>query len=298
MKRLLPFLAILLLAQTPTSVVLRTATGDKPVAQLVQNGVMYFAADDVIGALGGSVRADANGFKAPRKAPFAEQPYDDPYVKSVAVAGSDLRIQLTAPDVAADTYRLDNPFRIVIDLRKAAAPAPGAPLPSVTRPAEQPGIHTIVIDPGHGGKEVGAIGPGGLMEKDATLTICRKLADALEGRLHARVVLTRTDDSVVSLDQRTAVANQYHADLFLSVHMNAAVVRGAKGSEVYFLSLDASDELAKKAAETENANATAQRAPSNDLKLILWDLAQQQYLTDSSRFAQSIQGEMNRVHGI
>src|SRR3954454_23414380 len=64
MKRFLPLLEILLLAQTPTSVVLRTATGDKPVAQLVQNGVMYFAADDVIGALGGSVRADANGFKA------------------------------------------------------------------------------------------------------------------------------------------------------------------------------------------------------------------------------------------
>src|ERR1041385_5515115 len=64
MKRIVPLLAVVLLAQTPTSVVLRTATGDKPVAQLVQNGVMYFAADDVIGALGGSVKADANGFKA------------------------------------------------------------------------------------------------------------------------------------------------------------------------------------------------------------------------------------------
>jgi N-acetylmuramoyl-L-alanine amidase len=413
MKRFLPLLAIVLLAQTPTTVVLKTQSGDKPISQLVQNGVMYFAADDVLAALGGSVKADANGFratlgsttaafgpesrfavvredliempvpplvaagkpyvvlpffqgflsraadvevtwdatarvltakpvqrsvigvqvsvanvsgvskvvltlsapseytilkeagaytvrfKAPLKAPFAEQPYEDPYVKSVAVAGTDLRIQLTAPDVAADTYRLDNPFRVVIDMRKGAAPAPGTPLPpAVTRPVEQPGIHTIVIDPGHGGKEVGAIGPGGLMEKDATLTICRKLADALEAKLHARVVLTRTDDSVVSLDQRTAIANQYHADLFLSVHMNAAVVRGAKGSEVYFLSLEASDELAKKAAETENANATAQRAPANDLKLILWDLAQQEYLQESSRFAQDIQEEMNRVHGI
>src|SRR5256885_5247397 len=383
MKRLLPLLALVLLAQTPTSVVLRTATGDKPVAQLVQNGVMYFAVDDVIGALGGSVRADANGFKAtlgattaafgpdsrfavvredliampvpplvaggkpfvvlpffqgflsraadveiawdptarvlqahpvqrsvvgvqvgvtniqgiskvvltlgapseytilkepgaytvrfkaPLKAPFAEQPYDDPYVKSVAVAGSDLRIQLTAPDVAADTYRLDNPFRIVIDLRKAAAPAPGAPLPSVTRPAEQPGIHTIVIDPGHGGKEVGAIGPGGLLEKDATLNLCRKLSAALEAKLKTRVILTRSDDSVVPLDQRTSIANQYKADLFLSVHMNAAIVKGAHGAETYFLSLQASDELAKKAAEVENAAArpAASENPSMDLKL-------------------------------
>lgn len=409
MKRLFPLLAIVLLAQTPTTAVLRTPSGDKPVNMLVQNGIMYFAADDVIAALGGAVKPDLNGFKATLgattaafgpdsrfavvredliempvpplvvdgkpyavlqffqgfvaraadteiawdptarilqarpvqrnvvgvqasvaniqgisklvltltapseytiikepgaytvrfkaqlKPPAPEQAFDDPYVKSIGYAGSDLRIQLTTPDVAADTYRLDNPFRIVIDIRKAAAPAPGTPLPS-TKPVEAPGIHTIVIDPGHGGKEVGAIGPGGLMEKDATLQICQKLHDALETKLHARVVLTRTDDSVVSLDQRTAVANQYHADLFLSVHMNAAVVKGAKGSETYFLSLEASDELAKKAAETENAMAG--RAPANDLKLILWDLAQQQYLQESSRLATDIQEEMNRVHGI
>ncbi|HEV2720329.1 MAG TPA: N-acetylmuramoyl-L-alanine amidase [Thermoanaerobaculia bacterium] len=410
MKRIAAVLAILLLAQTPTTAVLRTPQGDKPVGMLAQNGIMYFAADDVLAALGGSVKQDANGFKATLgsamaafgpdsrfavvredliempvpplvvdgkpyvvlqffqgflsragdlelvwdptarvlqsrtvqrgivgvqssvaniqgiskvvltltapaeytiikepgaytvrfkaqlKAPAPEQAFDDPYVKSVAVAGTDLRIQLTTPDVAADTYRLDNPFRIVIDLRKGAAPAPGTTPPApVTKPVEQPGIHTIVIDPGHGGKEVGAIGPGGLMEKDATLALCQKLHDALEAKLHARVVLTRTDDSVVSLDQRTAIANQYHADLFLSVHMNAAVVKGAKGSETYFLSLEASDELAKKAAETENA---AERAPANDLKLILWDLAQQQYLQESSRFAQNIQEEMNRLHGI
>jgi len=136
-----------------------------------------------------------------------------------------------------------------------------------------------------------------LMEKDATLTICRKLADALEAKLHTRVVLTRTDDSVVSLDQRTAVANQYHADLFLSVHMNAAVVKGAKGSETYFLSLDASDELAKRAAETENAAAPQPRA-SNDLKMVLWDLAQNEYLKESNLLALRIQEEMNRISGI
>jgi len=412
MKRLLPLLALVLLAQTPATVVLRTPQGDRQVATFVQNGVLYFAADDVVGALGGSVKPDGNGFKATLAAttasfgpdsrfavvredliempvpplvvagkPFAvlqffqgflsragdleiawdptarmlqarpvqrgvagvqasvtnvqgiskvvltltapseytivkepgaftirfkaelkpsapEQTFDDPYVKSIAYAGNDLRIQLTAPDVAADTYRLDNPFRIVLDLRKAAAPAPGAPLPPIaTRPVEQPGIHTIVIDPGHGGKEVGAIGPGGLMEKDATLTICRKLADALEAKLRARVVLTRTDDTVVSLDQRTAVANQYHADLFLSVHMNAAVVKGAKGSETYFLSLDASDELAKRAAETENAAAPQPQA-SNDLKLVLWDLAQNEYLKESNLLALRIQEEMNRISGV
>jgi N-acetylmuramoyl-L-alanine amidase len=166
------------------------------------------------------------------------------------------------------------------------------------RPVEAPGIRTIVIDPGHGGKDVGAIGPGGTSEKDLTLAVCHKLASVLGAKTGARIVLTREDDSVVSLDQRTAIANQYKADLFLSVHMNAAVVKGARGSETYFLSADASDEIAKKAAESENASVSAAAAPSSDLKLILWDLAQQSYLQESSRFATDIQEEMNAIAGI
>jgi len=93
------------------------------------------------------------------------------------------------------------------------------------------------------------------------------------------------------------VANQYKADLFLSVHMNAAPTKGAHGSEVYFLSLEASDELAKKAAESENASA-GHAGTQSDLKLILWDLAQQEYLAESNHFAQSIQEEMNALAGI
>jgi len=237
-------------------------------------------------------------FKTQIRAPFATQSYDDPYVTKASFSGSDLRLDLKAPDVGADAYKLENPFRIVLDLHKVAA-GPGT-LPSIvvpTRPVDAPGIHTIVIDPGHGGKEVGAVGPHGLMEKDATLTLCRRLADNLETRLKTRVILTRTDDSIVPLDQRTAIANQYKADLFLSVHMNAAVVKGAHGSETYFLSLQASDELAKKAAEVENA-AAAVPAGNSDLKLILWDLAQQEYLNESSRFAQAVQEEMNRATGV
>jgi N-acetylmuramoyl-L-alanine amidase len=237
-------------------------------------------------------------FKAPVRAPFPEQAYEDPYIAKVTFAGSDLRIQLTAPDVVGDAYQLENPPRIVLDLRKAAAPVPGAPLPlqGLRTPAELPGIRTIVIDPGHGGKEVGAVGPGGLLEKDITLAVARKLAASLASKTGARVVMTREDDSIVSLDQRTAIANQYKADLFLSVHMNAAVVKDAKGSETYYLSLEASDELARKAAETENASAASD--PASDLKLILWDLAQQAYIEESSRFAQAIQEEMNAATSV
>lgn len=237
-------------------------------------------------------------FRGPVRAPFPEQDYEDPYVAKVTFAGSDLRIQLTAPDVVGDAYQLENPPRIVLDLRKAAAPVPGQPLPlpGLRAPAELPGIRTIVIDPGHGGKEVGAVGPGGLLEKDITLAVSRKLAASLAKATGARVVMTRDDDSLVSLDQRTAIANQYKADLFLSVHMNAAVVKDAKGSETYFLSLEASDELARKAAETENASSASSAA--SDLNLILWDLAQQAYLDESSRFAQAIQEEMNAATSV
>lgn len=236
-------------------------------------------------------------FRSPIRAPFVEEVYEDPSIARVSFSGNNLRIQLTATDIVGDAYRLENPPRIVLDFRKGAAPVPGVTQPlQPTTPREAPGIRTIVIDPGHGGKEVGAVGPNGLMEKDVTLTIARKLAAALTSKVGARVVLTREDDSVVSLDQRTALANQYKADLFLSVHLNAAVVKDAKGSETYFLSLEASDELARKAAEAENVssapNATA------DLNLILWDLAHQAYVEESSRFAQSIQEEMNAATAV
>lgn len=236
-------------------------------------------------------------FRAPVRAPFAEEAYEDPAIAKVTFAGSDLRIHLTATDIVGDAYRLENPPRIVLDFRKGAAPAPGTPLPTrPSSPREVPGIHTIVIDPGHGGREVGAVGTNGLMEKDITLTIARQLAAALSGKVGARVVLTREDDSVVSLDQRTALANQYKADLFLSVHVNAAVVKDAKGSETYFLSLEASDELARKAAESENV--TSSPNPTADLNLVLWDLAQNAYHEESSRFAQSIQEEMNAATAV
>jgi N-acetylmuramoyl-L-alanine amidase len=236
-------------------------------------------------------------FKSPVHAPFAEESYEDPAIARVSFSGSDLRIQLTATDIVGDAYRLENPPRIVLDFRKGAAPTPG--LPQQLQPAapqEAPGIRTIVIDPGHGGREVGAVGPNGVFEKDVTLAIARKLAAALSAKVGARVVLTREDDSVVSLDQRTALANQYKADLFLSVHLNAAVVKDAKGSETYYLSLEASDELARKAAEAENVSTTPN--PTADLNLILWDLAQQAYIEESSRFAQSIQEEMNAATAV
>lgn len=242
-------------------------------------------------------------FRQPLHGPFGERSYESPYVQRIVFQGDEVRVQLTSTDVAGDTYRLENPFRIVLDLRAGEGMGPsGRPqAPRPLRPIDLPGIRIIVLDPGHGGKEVGAVGANGLMEKETTLAICRRLSNLLGTTLGTRVILTRSDDSVVPLEQRTAIANQYGADLFLSIHLNASAVRDARGSETYFLSVEASDEFARRAAERENESPVSATGPvvaSSDVRLILWDLAQQQYLKESSRFAELIQEEMNVITGV
>lgn len=240
-------------------------------------------------------------FASPVRSTAADQAIESAHVSRVIIGGNTAEIHLRADNISGDPYRLENPPRIVLDLKKGVASitAPSTQPGGSLKPIDVPGIRTIVIDPGHGGKEVGAVGPNGLLEKDTTLAICKKLAALAEQKLGARVILTRYDDSIVPLDARTAIANRYKADLFLSVHLNAAVVRNAKGSETYFLSLEASDELARKAAEQENRfSGVSPAGGGGDLDMILWDLAQQDYIRESSRFAELIQEEMNRISNI
>ena len=114
----------------------------------------------------------------------------------------------------------------------------------------------------------------------------------------SRVVLTRDSDSVISLDDRTAVANHEKADLFLSLHANSSRAAGAHGSETYYLSLETSDRVAQDIARRENvAPAAAPGSPeaNPDLDFILWDLAQSAHITESSRLAEAIQTQLNVV---
>ena len=119
-----------------------------------------------------------------------------------------------------------------------------------------------------------------------------------------RVVTTRDSDASVGLQDRTAISNAAKADVFLSLHLNASRAASAHGTEVYYLSLDASDRSAAALAESENqAEPTATpsaetNAALRDLDLILWDLAQNQHLSASSRLAEIIQGDFNRLLGI
>ena len=237
-----------------------------------------------------------------RLAPPPPQAVQDPFVQNVTIASDLVRVQL-APGLEVASYTLENPFRIVFDVHlpsAAAGPTPAAPRPAVET---APGIHTIAVDPGHGGTETGAIGPSGVAEKDLTLLLARDL-EAHLARLGVRVVLTRGEDATLPLDTRPAIANQNKADLFISIHLNSSLGSGARGAETYFLSTEASDARAAKAAATENAPGAAvppggTTGPTaeevQDLELILWDLAQARHLSESQRFANLIQGELNEA---
>ena len=200
-------------------------------------------------------------------------------------------------------FEQDGPARLVLDFHAAptvARPAdvapPATPAPRVT--ADEGGIRTVVLDPGHGGDEVGAKGPGGTLEKDVTMSIARKLRAALVNSLGLQVFLTRDRDQEVGLDERTAIANNYKADLFVSIHANASRSGATRGSEVYFLSYQATDDESRRVAAAEGEIVPGSPVPgSSDLALILWDMAQAEHLEESSFLASRIQEELAEVTG-
>jgi N-acetylmuramoyl-L-alanine amidase len=155
------------------------------------------------------------------------------------------------------------------------------------------GIRRVVIDAGHGGRDVGAVGPGGLREKDVTLRLALLLKRELESRSDLDVVLTRDRDVFVPLASRTRTANESGADLFLSLHCNSARARTGQGFETYFLS-EAKTEDERRVAQMENASLRFENPEIDperlgELNFILWDLAQNEYLRESSSLAELVQ---------
>lgn len=162
-------------------------------------------------------------------------------------------------------------------------------------------IGLIVIDPGHGGIDKGAIGRGGVKEKDLTLKVAKRLARILRDKYGYMVALTRTDDTFIPLDKRTEIANAMGANLFISIHVNAAKSRHASGVETFFLSYDATDEDAVRLAAVENGfNASKtgiEYAFNNDLKTTLLDLVETAAHHESSTLAESIHTSIIRLTG-
>jgi len=145
-----------------------------------------------------------------------------------------------------------------------------------------------VLDPGHGGRDTGAVGPDGLKEKDVTLDVARRAATIL-GAQGIQVVLTRDDDHFVSLEERTARANAFSADLFVSIHCNASEIKTRRGVETYVLDISR-DEIAARVAARENATT---QAASADLTAILGDLRLADQSKRSGRFAQLLERAAN-----
>ena len=158
-------------------------------------------------------------------------------------------------------------------------------------------MKTIVIDPGHGGMEPGAKGKFGTLEKNITLAISFKLKALIEQNLPYRVVLTRDKDIDVSMDNRSAIANNNDAVLFVSIHTNGSQRKKAQGSETFFMNLNASDEETRKLAYMENTSAELEKQiedkNKDEVKMILWDMAQSAYIKQSSQLAEEIQKELN-----
>jgi N-acetylmuramoyl-L-alanine amidase len=150
---------------------------------------------------------------------------------------------------------------------------------------------TIVIDPGHGGKDAGAIGPGGLMEKTIVLQIARELRQIIRATLpRARVILTRETDKFIPLKRRAEIANQHEAQLFISIHANSSANQKASGIETWYLSF-AANEQAQQIAARENQ---MQEAQLSALEVILRDLQQTDRINQSAVLADMAQMSLVR----
>jgi len=163
---------------------------------------------------------------------------------------------------------------------------------------EDTSIKTIVLDPGHGGKDPGAIGFSKKhFEKEVVLEVAKKVKTLLEKNLPVKVLLTRTDDRFVSLHQRTKFANREKADLFISIHCNAHRSNKVVGTEVYYLSTAKTDE-ARAVESLENSVVYEYEGGADavkkydDLAFILADMAQNENLEESYKFALTVEDEI------
>jgi N-acetylmuramoyl-L-alanine amidase len=205
-------------------------------------------------------------------------------------------------------FTFSDPFRIIIDVKGgqraeisrlpetgiAPMPPPPVPPPELRQTEEKPKssarpaiakVRRIVVDPGHGGHDPGAIGAGGVREKDVVLQIGLKLAKELKERLGLDVVMTRSTDVFLELQERTAIANKVGADLFVSVHANASPNRNTAGIETYYLNLAKTQKAAQLAAKE---NGTTLEKVSI-LQAVLFDLMANYKLNDSAHLAEEVQ---------
>ena len=189
---------------------------------------------------------------------------------------------------------LDKPHRLVIDLIDVVQEKKEQEERQKQKEIRSKGTKTIVIDPGHGGEDPGAIGPKRTLEKDVVLGVGEKLAYLLHQGNEVKAFLTRKGDYFIPLEERAKIAREYGADLFISLHADGSFNPQARGSSIYCLSLSgATDEAAKILADKENMSNVlggavlrpASIAKDPNLNQILLDLMQNNSMRESFRFA-------------
>ena len=200
---------------------------------------------------------------------------------------------------------LDKPHRLVIDLVDLAQEKKEEEKRLRQKEVRPKGTKTIVIDPGHGGEDPGAIGPRKTMEKDIVLKVGEKLIHHLSQDKEIQAFLTRKGDYFIPLEQRIKIAREYGTDLFVSLHTDGSFNPQARGSSVYCLSLSgATDEAAKILADKENMSnilggaslRPAAIAKDPNLNQILLDLMQNNSMKESFRFAEYLLKDIKAVN--
>ncbi|MBN1662702.1 MAG: LysM peptidoglycan-binding domain-containing protein [Deltaproteobacteria bacterium] len=228
----------------------------------------------------------------------------DPCIVKIGVLpDSHIRVEIVIPaNVSTNIFKLkkfqDKPDRLVIDIE----------LPDIKKQEmqEREQVKTsvkdkiIVIDPGHGGEDPGAVGKRGTLEKDVVLSIGKKIRDILNKKKGYRAFMTRNGDYYVSFKKRTTIAREYGADLFISIHADAALSRHAKGSSVYCLSVGgASSEAAKILARNENLADLVGGSPngenSDETDPIILNMFQTNTINVSKTFGYGVLKHLNDV---
>lgn len=247
----------------------------------------------------------------------------DPYIKLIRAGRNRpgvvrIVIELKA-EIRPQVFTLkpvgDYGHRLVLDLYPVEEADPlmellkneekGGPRIEPARP-DQPQIArlvTVVLDPGHGGEDPGAVGRGGSFEKNVTLSIARRLKTRIDAEPNMRSLLTRDGDFFIPLQQRVHKARRVQADLFVSVHADAFVKPTARGSSVYVLSENgASSSAANWLAQKENAadliGGTNVKVKDKHLARTLLDLSQTATINDSLKLGRDVLGELGRINDL
>jgi N-acetylmuramoyl-L-alanine amidase len=196
----------------------------------------------------------------------------------------------------------DKPDRLVIDIFRSDLGKKEEEKRAVFQKKSR-GSYIVVIDPGHGGEDPGAIGKSGVKEKTIALGIAKKLRDAISRERNVKAFLTRENDYFIPLRRRWRIAKEYNADLFISIHVNAGFNRNKKGAEVYCLSLGgASQEAARILADQENSSdligGVDLASCPDGVDSILVSMEQTRTINDGLILGKITLGELKNVHSI